>query len=77
MKQIIGLWELRWFVALFVFAGMLIGFGAGVLLRLSQSVETPFLASFGKWILGIGLVLYLVVVATLGRGYRRLIRTLS
>ncbi len=68
-------WQLRWFVALWVFAGVLIGFGLGVV----HSKEIPLyaLGNFGWSVFWIGVCVYLVVSGTLGRGYLRLIRSLK
>lgn len=74
MAPAIRRWVLRWFVALWVFSGVLFGAGGGIWLaeRLLQATET----STDSWLLWSGVVLYFLVAGTLGRDYLRLIRAL-
>ncbi len=68
-------WQLRWFVALWVFAGMMMGFGWG--LEWSVRVDSSVLVVLGKSLFWIGLAVYLIVSGTLGRGYLKLIKSLD
>ena len=68
------LWHLRWFVALWVFSGMLMGVGAGVWLA-GQTMGVRAKSIYGfSW--G-GVVLYFVVAGTLGQTYLKLVRFMS
>jgi len=75
MKNVIPLWTLRWFIALWVFSGMLIGAGAGMWFS-----ETTFGAreTFAdSWFFWVGVILYFIVAGTLGRTYLRLVKLLG
>ena len=68
-------WQMRWFVALWVFAGVLMGFGLGVVK--SREIPDHLLRSFGWSVFWIGVGVYVIVSGTLGRGYLRLIQSLE
>ena len=75
MKGAMGRWQLRWFVALWVFFGILMGFGLGV--AYSFVISEGFGSGKGIDFFWIGLVAYLIVAVTLGRAYRRLVYSLK
>lgn len=64
-------WALRWFVALDVFAGMVMGLGLGIAYAETFSAWS---GKAGTVMFFTGLALYLIIGATLGRGYLQLIR---
>jgi hypothetical protein len=67
-------WKLRWFVALWVFSGVLIGAGVGF--GFAESSLGAAETEIDSWLFWSGFVLYFVVAGTLGRGYLRLVRGL-
>lgn len=71
MKRAIHRWTLRWFVALWVFAGFMMGLGFGLWVFAGAEV-----AIVGKWVFWTFMAVYFVVSGTLGRGYLQLIREL-
>lgn len=74
MKFPIDRWSLRWFVALWVFCGIVIGSGLGI--YAAERMLGASESNFDIWLIWLGLIGYLIVSGTLGRKYLRLIRSL-